>query len=159
MSVCVPVSPIIRCPMIQLPTILSFSWHSPTVPHLSSSNWWSSDRIGNWNFTLQKIFHNTCIIYQNFTAAIRLIGRGVPALAEECLGGGGAVILWYLSPSISHFRPHKVELKVPRVQTGAEHWAREGNSKLANSITFLRISTESSGNYYILHFGFIKRFQ
>ena len=33
-----------------------------------------NDTIGNWNFTLEKFFHNTSIIYQIFTVTINIIG-------------------------------------------------------------------------------------
>ena len=33
-----------------------------------------NDTIGNWNFTLEKFFHNTSIIYQIFTVTISIIG-------------------------------------------------------------------------------------
>ena len=33
-----------------------------------------NETIGNWNFTLEKFFHNTSIIYQIFTVTISIIG-------------------------------------------------------------------------------------
>ena len=33
-----------------------------------------NETIGNWNFTLEKFFHNTSIIYQIFTVTINIIG-------------------------------------------------------------------------------------
>ena len=60
------------------------------------------DLRGNWNFTLQKIFHNTFIIYHNSAVTINIIGSSTCPKWK------------FLAPKYSSLPPEKLWVKVPK---------------------------------------------